>query len=49
MKYVAIIFLFLSGCGSLPTFKYCDRVEYIRNGNEITINAHCNAPIGSAL
>lgn len=40
---ILILVLLLSGCSYLqylPTDD-CDKVEYIRNGNDIVINAKC--------
>jgi type IV pilus biogenesis protein CpaD/CtpE len=36
----------ITGCAELPSMKYCDKVEYTRNQNEITIHAECRAPVG---
>lgn len=51
MRYlIAIALLALSGCaalvGNLPTMQYCDKVTYVRNGNQIKMTAECAAPIG---
>jgi hypothetical protein len=47
--FSALLLLCLCGCGQLPTFKYCDDVEYIRKGGDINITAHCRAPVGNSL
>lgn len=43
----------LSGCAQLaqitPSLQYCDRVEYLRQGNQITLKAECAAPIGGGV
>jgi uncharacterized protein YceK len=43
--------LTLSGCAQLvghtPSFQYCSDVSYARKGNQIDINAKCQAPLGS--
>lgn len=40
----------LHGCGAiggvLPTLQYCHEVRYERNGNQIKVEARCQAPIG---
>lgn len=40
-----------SGCatvaGNVPSFQYCDRVNYQRSGNLVTLTAECQLPIGS--
>lgn len=50
MKTVyALLVLLLSGCGALPSMKYCEHVEYVRDGNKIRIVAECMAPVGATL
>lgn len=43
----------LTGCaqlfGSLPSLQYCSEVSYERNGNQIKLEARCQAPIGGGL
>jgi len=29
----------------MPSLQYCDQVEYVRNGADITLKAHCRAPV----
>jgi hypothetical protein len=43
---VAVLSIIFAGCAELPSMKYCDKVEYTRNQNEITIHAECRAPVG---
>lgn len=43
------VYVLLSGCSSLPTMKYCDKVEYTRDGSKITIHAECRAPVGGSI
>ena len=50
MKYVAmVIALAVSGCAALPSMKYCDQVEYKREGSKIQIKAECTAPVGGSM
>ena len=41
----------LPGCaavaGLIPTLQHCHEVNYHRQGNQITLDAKCSAPIGS--
>lgn len=46
--YVCVL-LVLTGCAAIPTMKYCDKVEYKREGTKIHIQAECTAPVGSSL
>ena len=47
MKTVIVLLIIaLTGCQAMPTMKYCDKVEYIREGAKINIKAECMAPIG---
>lgn len=43
----------LSGCsqlaGNTPSLQYCSEVHYNRTGNQIEVQAKCQAPIGSSL
>lgn len=43
----------LSGCSALvanaPTMQYCSKVNYVRDGNKITVSAECAAPIGGSI
>lgn len=41
--------LALAACGALPSFKYCDQVEYTRDGNHVHVIADCHAPIGTQI
>lgn len=40
----------LSGCaaivGNVPSMQHCSEVKYTRQGNQITVEAKCQAPIG---
>ena len=51
MKTVLVLLLFvlLAGCGVMPSFKYCDKVSYTRDGSRIHIEADCQAPVGGSL
>jgi hypothetical protein len=42
----ALLVALLAGCSSMPSLQYCDQVEYVRNGADITLKAHCRAPVG---
>lgn len=48
--FLIMALLLISGCttvaGNIPTFEYCEHVEYVRDGNAITVSAKCHAPIG---
>lgn len=46
---VALIALLLAGCSALPSMRYCDHVEYVRDGSRITVKAQCTAPVGGGL
>lgn len=46
---IIVVAAMLSGCSSLPTMRYCDKVEYIRDGSKITIHAECRAPVGGSI
>jgi uncharacterized protein YceK len=45
-----LLTLTLSGCSAvaemIPSLKYCDKVDYQRNGVDIDIKAKCKAPVG---
>lgn len=44
---LVIILLFLiSGCSLIPSLKYCDKVDYSRNGTKIVIYAECDTRSG---
>lgn len=43
------IFVLLTGCSAMPSMKYCDKVEYKREGSKITLKAECRAPVGTSL
>lgn len=45
----AVCAVALAGCGAIPTMKYCDKVEYIRDGSRVTVKAECQAPIGGGV
>lgn len=50
MKTVFVLFLLaLSGCSSLPSFKYCEKVNYNRDGMRVIIHAECTVPAGAGL
>lgn len=38
--------LLLAGCSVMPSMKYCDHVEYVRDGSRIKLTAECQAPVG---
>jgi hypothetical protein len=40
---------YLAGCSSLPTMRYCEKVEYKRDGSKIHIEAECQAPVGGSI
>ena len=44
-----LVIAMLAGCSSIPSMRYCDKVEYKREGSKIIINAECSAPIGGAM
>lgn len=46
---VIIAVLLLAGCSAMPTMKYCEHVEYIRDGSRIKLTAECMAPIGGVV
>ena len=46
---IVIVYLALTGCSSMPSMKYCDKVEYVRDGSKITIHAECRAPVGGSF
>lgn len=46
---LAMLMLLLVGCGSLPSMKYCDKVEYTRDGTKIKLTAECQAPVGGGV
>ena len=50
VRLVGLLVL-LSGCsaGVLPSMRYCDKVEYVRDGGRIVVKAECRAPIGGVL
>lgn len=52
MKHFLLTVTFIvSGCAGfseLPSMKYCDKVEYTRNQNQIVLHAECRAPVGGA-
>lgn len=50
MKKIIILIAvaLLAGCSSLPSMKYCDTVEYKRDGTRVTIHAECHAPVGGS-
>lgn len=43
---VILAVLLLAGCSAMPTMKYCDHVEYVRDGSRIKLTAECQAPVG---
>lgn len=47
--HLALVCLLLSACSALPSMQYCDDVSYIRNGNEIHVEATCRAPVGGGV
>ena len=50
MKTALVIFAaMLAGCSAMPTMKYCEHVEYIRDGSRIKLTAECMAPIGGVV
>ena len=50
MKTVLVLFvILLAGCSALPTLKYCEKVEYVRDGNKIHLTAECMAPVGGGF
>jgi hypothetical protein len=54
MKTMLILMaVLLGGCSQLaavtPSLQYCERVQYERNGNQITLRAECSAPIGGGM
>lgn len=50
MRRASVLLLLLTGCGSpLPTFQYCYQVEYKRLGNQMELQAKCNAPIADPV
>ena len=52
MKIIITLLAFslLAGCSIaaelIPSLKYCDKVDYQRNGVDIDIKAKCKAPVG---
>lgn len=50
---LCILTVLIAGCvavaGLTPTLQYCDDVNYVRHGNEITLTAKCHAPIGGGM
>lgn len=42
----ALLAVLLAGCTGLPSMRYCDKVEYVRDGSVIKLTAECQAPIG---
>jgi hypothetical protein len=57
MRYalvLVIVIAALAGCsalgsqivGNTPSFEYCSKVEYKRDGNKVTILAECMVPLG---
>jgi hypothetical protein len=48
---ITVLLLALPGCaavaGLIPTLQHCHEVNYHRQGNQITLDAKCSAPIGS--
>lgn len=46
---IVAVYVLLTGCSSLPSMQSCERVEYIRDGNRIHIEADCHAPVGGTL
>lgn len=44
-----VLALAITGCSSLPSMKYCDKVEYTRDGSRIVIHAECRAPVGGSI
>lgn len=43
---VLILAGLLSACSAAPTLRYCEHVEYVRDGSKIHLKAECNAPVG---
>lgn len=47
---IAVVIGILNGCaaitGALPTFEYCQTVNYERTGNKQKFTAECTLPIG---
>ena len=43
------VFVLVTGCSALPSMKYCDKVEYKRDGSKIHIEAECQAPVGGSI
>ena len=47
MKTVLVLLaLLMVGCSSIPSMRYCDKVEYVRNGTKATLHAECQVPAG---
>lgn len=48
LMFIALLLLsvFLTGCSAIPSVKYCDRVIYDRQGQNVTIYAECVNPSG---
>jgi hypothetical protein len=50
---LAFVLLVLPGCSqisaAIPSLQHCDRVSYLREGNQIDIQAKCSAPIGGSV
>lgn len=46
---VLAISVLVTGCSALPSMKYCDRVEYKREGSRIHVKAECTAPVGGSM
>lgn len=48
MKTVLVlaVITLLSGCGAIPSMKYCDEVTYTRKGAQVHIEARCQASVG---
>lgn len=46
---IAVAVLLLAACSSLPSMKYCDKVEYTRVGSKVVLHAECNAPVGGGV
>jgi hypothetical protein len=40
----------LGGCSTaIPSLRYCDKVEYKRDGNKVKVEAECYAKAGGVL
>lgn len=46
---VIAVYVLVTGCGTLPSMRHCDKVEYTRDGSRIHIEADCHAPVGGSL